>query len=421
MLDREHGGVGRDRSGLPHDGSASDSTTVAAIVDAGTEPSGSGGVPPTTRDPRARVLWVIKGLGPGGAERLLLDHATLGDHDALSYEVAYLLPWKHHLVPAFDALGVPTFCLDVRSAADPRWPARLRRLVRARQPDVVHVHSPALAACARPALRTLRARPALVSTEHNLWSSHHVLTRVANRATLRLDDASLAVSGDVRRSMGGPGRDVEVVTHGVDLERVRAYAVERDAVREELGVAVDETLVVTVANLREGKGYLYLLDAARQVLDAGATVRFAAAGQGPQEAMLRARHEELALGDDFQLLGYVPDAARLIAGADLFVLASVHEGLPLAIMEALALGVPVVATRVGGVPELVDAGTSGLLVEPRDPQALADAIRAAADPLTRGRLAAGAAHRGDRVDARAAIARLDRLYLELAGARRARE
>ncbi len=101
----------------------------------------------------------------------------------------------------------------------------------------------------------------------------------------------------------------------------------------------------------------------------------------------------------------------------MFVLASEHEGLPLAVMEALALGVPVVATRVGGIPELVEDGTSGLLVPPGDPAALADAILAVTDPATRDRLAAGAAARGEQVGGRAAIARLDELYLELAARR----
>ena len=363
---------------------------------------------------RPRVLWLIKGLGPGGAERLLVEHAALGDRAALAYEVAYLLPWKNHLVPELEALGVPTTCLGVRSVADLRWVARLRRLVRRHEIDVVHVHSPALAACARPILRARRRRPGLVVTEHNTWPSHQLATRVANRLTLGFDDATFAVSDDVRRSMGRRGRHVEVVRHGIDRARVRAHLDGRDAVRSELGVAPGETLAVTVANLRSGKGYPYLLAAARQVLDAGAPVRFVAAGQGPDEAMLRALHVELGLGDRVQLLGYVADAARLTAAADAFVLASLHEGLPVAVMEALALGVPVVATRAGGTPELVEDGVSGLLVEPRDADALAAAVVAVCDPAIRAHLAEGASRRGQSIDARAAVDRLDQEYLDLA-------
>jgi glycosyltransferase involved in cell wall biosynthesis len=366
---------------------------------------------------RTRVLWLIKGLGPGGAERLLVQHARLTACDALAFEVAYLLPWKEHLAPDLAALGVATHCLHVRSVADPRWVHRLRRLVRTRDIDVVHAHSPALAACARPALRASRQRPALVFTEHNRWPSYGGVTRLANRATIGLDDATLAVSDDVRTSMGRAGTKTRVVMHGVDVARLRAQVAGREAVRAELGVPVDDTLVVTVANLRPGKAYGDLLAAARKVLDRGERFVFVAAGQGPQEAELRALHDHLGLGDRFRLLGYFENAARLTAAADLFVLASVHEGLPVAVMEALALGVPVVATRAGGVPELVESAESGLLVEPGNPGQLAAAIRTAADPATRARLAEGAARRGATLDARPSVEHLDRLYVELARSR----
>ena len=362
------------------------------------------------------MLWLIKGLGPGGAERLLLEHATIAGRE-ISCEVAYLLPWKQHLAADFETRGIATHCLNVRSPADLRWVTRLRRLVRDGRFEVVHTHSPAIAALARPVLRLRRARVGLVYTEHNRWPSHHTLTRLANRATVRLDDATIAVSNDVRESMGRAGRRTEVVVHGVDIERVRSHMVQRAAARAELGVGDDELLAVTVANLRRDKGYPYLMAAARSIIDGGLPIRFAAAGQGQQEAELRALHDELALGERFQMLGYVPDAARVTAAADMFVLSSLHEGLPVSIMEALALGVPVVATRVGGVPELVEHGVSGLLVEPRDPAALAAAISSLADSGVRRRLADGARKRGESIDARAAVSRLEALYLELAGRR----
>lgn len=360
---------------------------------------------------RTRVLWLVKGLGPGGAERLLIEHARFGDQKRFAYETAYLLPWKQHLVPELERLGVPTHCLDVRSPADPRWLARLRGLVRDRCFDVVHIHSPALAAPARLVLRLDRRRPALVYTEHNRWPSHHPVTRLANRVTIGLTDVTVAVSEDVRRSMGAQGEQAQVITHGVDTASLRELRSSREAVRAELGVDDGQLLAVTVANLRVGKGYRTLLDAARIVEESQMPVRFVAAGQGPQEDELRARIAELGLGDRFRLLGYVPNAARLVAGADLFVLASDHEGLPLAVMEALALGVPVVATRVGGVPELVEDGTSGRLVPPRDSIALAEAVIDLADSPTREVLAAGAEKRGRSVDGRAAVARVDDLYM----------
>jgi glycosyltransferase involved in cell wall biosynthesis len=117
------------------------------------------------------------------------------------------------------------------------------------------------------------------------------------------------------------------------------------------------------------------------------------------------------------MLGYRDDATRLIAGADLFVLASHHEGLPVTVMEALTLGVPVVAPAVGGLREVVVTGQNGILVRPESPQALADAIVRAADATLRRSLARGAATTGARFSSAAAVARIDAVYEATAGRR----
>ena len=365
-----------------------------------------------------RVLLLTKGLGPGGAERLLVEQAG-ARAPGVEYDAAYLLPWKRHLVAELEGLGVPTHCLGVRTEADPRWLLRLARLLRAQRFDVVHVHSPVSASLARVLVRGGFRSTAVVDTEHNRWQSHHPATRALNRATFALNDAVIAVSADVADSM--PPRDrarAEVITHGIDLAGVRAHRAERGAVRAELGAGPDDVLAVTVANLRENKRYPDLLAAARLVVDADAPVRFAAAGQGPLEAEIRAEHERLALGDRFALLGYRSDAQRVVAGADVFVLASSHEGLPVAVMEAFALGVPVVATAVGGVAEAVTDGVDGLLVPPRDPAALAAAIVRAADPDLRAHLAAGAAAAGERYSAAAPVRRIEAIYAQVTARRR---
>jgi glycosyltransferase involved in cell wall biosynthesis len=298
-----------------------------------------------------------------------------------------------------------------------RWLTRLDHLIHRGGFDVVHCHSPSVAAAARPLAkaRSRTHRPALVYTEHNRWPSYKAVTRAANRATYRMSDAIIAVSDDVRASIPPALRSrVEVVVHGVDLGRVRATRTERDAVRAEFGLAPRELLAVTVANLRPQKNYPGLLAAARRVVDRDIPVRFVAAGQGPLEAEVRDEHAALALGDQFRLLGYRDDATRLIAGADLFVLASHHEGLPVSVMEALVLGVPVVAPAVGGLPEAVTDGESGLLVQPDDPAALADAITSVAtDAEFRAKLAAGAIRDGARFSSAGAIARVEAIYREV--------
>jgi glycosyltransferase involved in cell wall biosynthesis len=143
-------------------------------------------------------------------------------------------------------------------------------------------------------------------------------------------------------------------------------------------------------------------------------LRLVLVGQGPLADEIAARHLALALGDRVLLLGYRPDAARVLSAADALVLSSRHEGLPVALMEARALGLPVVATAVGGIPEAVIDDVDGLLVEPGDVAQLSGAlVRFASDPALRARLVAGAAAQADRFDVAAAVAQLEALYEDL--------
>ena len=167
---------------------------------------------------------------------------------------------------------------------------------------------------------------------------------------------------------------------------------------------------MTVANLRAGKNYPGLIDAATILVDRGVPVRFATAGQGQLRDEIGELHRKSGLGDRFALLGYRDDTTRLIAAADVFVLASHHEGLPVTVMEALTLGVPVVAPAVGGLPQVVVDGKNGLLVTPGSPTALADAIERALDPAVHARLAAGAGQTGDQFSSAHAVARIEQSY-----------
>ncbi len=372
---------------------------------------------PGARPRPVRVRWLIKGLGPGGAEQLLVNQARVTDRGAVEPSVAYLVAEKAHRVPELEELGIEVTCLEGRGDTDVAWARRLRRSLRDDPVDVLHVHSPAVAAVARAVVATLPPgqRPAIVSTEHNRWPRYRAPTRWANRLTAGADAARLAVSDEVRATMPRRHRDrVEVLVHGTDPARVRRAAAARAEVRAELGIADDELVVGTVANLRLQKGYPDLLRAALLAAD----IRVVAVGQGPLESEVRALHRELDLGDRVILTGYVPDAVRTMAAFDLFTLASLHEGLPVALMDALVMGLPVVATAVGGIPEAVRHGTEGLLVPPGRPEALAAAWQElAADPDRRSTMAAAATAAGERFDIAHATARLERLYGSLAASR----
>jgi glycosyltransferase involved in cell wall biosynthesis len=365
-------------------------------------------------DRRVRVLWLIKGLGPGGAEHLLLSAARAHDHERYAISVAYLLPWKSTLVDDLRAAGVTVHCLGAHRAHDPRWPLRLRRLLRDHGFDIVHLHSPMVAGVARLVVRTLprAGRPRVVTTEHNEWWSYVVPTRVVNGVTFALDDAHVAVSEDVRQSVPRRLRaHVQTLVHGTSVDDAIAARAQRPEARAELGFAADDVVAITVANFRAQKAYPDLLAAVRLAAERAPHLKVVSVGQGPLEAEIRAEHARLGLGDRFRFLGYRDDPLQVLAACDIFTLASRYEGYPIALMEALAVGLPVVATAVGGVPDAVRQGVEGLVVPSARPDLLADAlVELATDAARRDRLAAAALKRGRQYDIARAVRQIESLY-----------
>lgn len=374
--------------------------------------------PRSGADRPIRVLWLVKGLGPGGAERLLVANGRRRDRERISVRAAYLLPHKVALVADLEAEGITVTCLGHREVLDPRWLATLRRMLVQDPVDIVHAHTPLMAVGARIAARSLpgRLRPRVVVTDHGVWDSYAVATRWADALTSPFDDARLTVSEAVRSSLPALiHRRAEAVLQGIEVEQVQAQRDHRPAVRAELGLGEDALVVGTVANLRPVKAHPDLLAAACEVVRRLPNVRFVIVGHGPSEAQVRALHAQLGLGDRVVLLGHRPDAVRVMAACDVFVLASLNEGLPLAVMEALALGLPVVATAVGGIPEVVENGREGLLVPPGRPWELAAAlVTVLTDAERRRRMAEAAARRGAALSIDAAVRRTEAVYQALA-------
>jgi glycosyltransferase involved in cell wall biosynthesis len=375
---------------------------------------------------RPRVLLVIKCMGYGGAERLLVDLLAARDRDAFDYEFAYVLEAENTLVPAVQASGVTVHCLGARHNGDLRWMLHLRRLLVDGHFDIVHFHLPYAAALGRLVARSLPRgqRPVLMYTEHSLWQKTATPVRVLNRATIGLDKALVAVSPAAHDALPTALQaHATVVIHGVDFSKSDALLFRRDEiraeVRSELGVAAGEILVLAVANLRAEKGYDVLLETARILADPDLPIRIAAVGRGPLKDELEKRHAALGLRDRFTFLGQRDDVLRLMTGADVFVLASHHEGLPVTLMEAMSVGLPIVATAVGGVPQFVTDSQEGLLVTPGRPDLLAEAlVRICSDSELRRRLGEGAKRKSTVFDVRSASAKIEGIYRRLIEARR---
>ena len=343
---------------------------------------------------------MIKGLGPGGAERLLVSMAA-ARAPGTEMAIAYLLPHKDHLVAEIESAGARTTLLaGPRGLTDVAWPLRLVKLVRRFRPDVVHLHSPAVAAVARPVLRSVRPGLPIFSTEHNEWPSFGRPTRLANAVTLPLSDVHLAVSEEVKSSMSRRHRDrTEVLIHGIPVAELVAQRGDRDEVRVELGIADDDVVVTIVANFREKKDYPTLLRAAAEARAVEPRLRFLSVGQGPLQGLLERERDRLGLANGFRFLGYRNDPARILAASDIFTLTSRHEGLSIALLEALALGLPAVVSEVGGMKSVMADLEGAHLVPSGDASGFAAMyVELARDPELRRAMSRSAARHAKRFD-----------------------
>lgn len=318
---------------------------------------------------RPVVLVVIKGLGIGGAEKLISESARLWDRDRFDYHVAYALPWKDQLVGEISDLGIPVTCFGSRRGMTPSSWLRLRRLIRSTGASVVHAHLPAMGAV----VRAISPVP-VVYTEHNIAGSYRRPVQFVNRITYGRNAAVTAVSQAVADSIADyPGPDAVVVSNGVECEVTPADAA---GVRTELGITPTTPLVVHVGNIRPHKGQANLVAATPLLLTRVPDVRIVSIGGEKSDgdlARVRALADDAGVADTLSFLGRRPDALAFTAAADVFANPSDFEGLPVAVLEAMALGTPVVATAVGGVPSIID-DTTGVLVSPGDPAALAAGI-----------------------------------------------
>jgi glycosyltransferase involved in cell wall biosynthesis len=363
-----------------------------------------------------KVLWLIKGLGLGGAERLLTSTAARIHRDRYDVEVVYLLPRNAAFESVLESYGIPTLCLDARWTVESAWPWRLSRLLWERRYDLVHTHSPVPASAAR-----LAAPPAtcFVHTEHNLWTSYRRPTYVANALTYRRNSAVLAVSDAVAATIDpawwvGPGRQptVETLHHGVDVGLAPRGLEARRIARERLAIAEDTFVIGAVGSFTPQKDHAGLLAAIDRVREQRRGAVLLLMGAGPLDASLRAIVRDRGLESTVRFLGARTDVGELLPGLDLFALSSRFEGLPIALLEAMASEVACVSTAVGGVPEALEDGREGRLVPPHDPPALAEAIlELFDDPARRRDLAvAGAARIRRDFSMDRAVGRIEALY-----------
>jgi glycosyltransferase involved in cell wall biosynthesis len=275
------------------------------------------------------------------------------------------------------ALGVPVRLVAPMplGLAGARQVPALVRLLRRERPAVFHAHMSSPVACKWGLAAAVLARvPAVLGTvQVGAYEPPNRSAYWQLRALAHGVDRYLAVSREIADELTGglgwPAEKVEVVYNAVDTERAAVEA--PPGLREQLGGSATRPLVLTPARLNPQKGHRVLLEAIAGVPDA----LFLLAGDGPERAPLEAQAERLGVADRVRFLGRREDVPQLLAACDVFALPSLYEGSSLAVLEAMAAGIPIVSSAIGGTEELIDDGRSGLLVEPGDAEELAAALR----------------------------------------------
>lgn len=313
---------------------------------------------------RLRVVHVSRGLDVGGQERLLIDFARRIDRRRFDLHFVSLTT-RGSLASKISDLGWPVTALNQPEGLRPRTIWNLIRFFRRQRCDVLHTHDDKPLVYAAPAAR-------LAGVPRTIHSHHHGPVDYIQRRQLFLlrcvavlPDRFVCVSRDSMRYLASQGvgtRRLLTVHNGIDLD-IFPYRTPDPS-----------GPVVCVARLSPEKDIANLLHAVAAIRPIVPDFRLEIAGDGPLRDELRRLADTLRLTHAVRFLGEVNDVPALLARARLFVLPSRTEGISLTILEAMARGLPVVATRVGGNPEVVVEGETGLLVPPRDPQALAGAL-----------------------------------------------
>ena len=387
--------------------------------------------------PPGKVFNVITKLAVGGAQETAL-RSCAGLRDA-GWEVTLVTgPESSPEGDLFNearrlgarVVTVTALGRRISPRADLRAVVALVRLFRRERPDVVHTHSSKAGLVGRLAARLARV-PVVVHTVHG-WSFHDGMAPANRAAAVALERLAarwtdaIVVVADHDRVVGCAARigrpdAYALARSGIDLRAYRAASGARAHARALVGVADGALVVGTVTRLCRQKDPGTLLRAARLLVDACPASRLIVVGDGPLRAECERLIDDLDLRRHVTLLGSRADVAQILPAFDVFALSSRWEGLPRVVLEAMAVGVPVVASAVGGVAEAVEHRVTGLLVEPGAPAALAEALALLLqDRALAAQLSDQASSRVEGFDAGAMVRQLESLYLDLLGAGRSR-
>lgn len=325
---------------------------------------------------RRTILHTIETSGPGGAETSLLLLASNLDRNR--FRSLALLPREGWLSEQLKQAGVPVFFAESKRWYDLRLVREMSRLIDRERVDLIHSQLPgqnfysSVVGAFRGRKTVVTYQGAAELTRSKGWKGN-----VRQVVVGRLADAVVAVSDDIGALLKRahlPARKVTRIYNAIDVEKLQVQG--NGHLRHELKLPSSSHLVGTVANIRAPKGYAFLIQAARSVVDRIPDAHFIAVGDihPVLSKPLFELVDKLGLENHFHFLGFRSDIPEILSELDVYVLASTSEGLPLALLEAMAAGRAAVATQCGGPSEVVENGVTGLLVPVGEPDAISDAV-----------------------------------------------
>lgn len=339
---------------------------------------------------KIKLTYLIR-RAAGGMQTHLLDLISKLDKDR--YKITVVAPQSQRLEEGLANLSIPLIALDIddnlRPLKDLRTIISLRNLFKTLKPDILHIHGNKAALVGRIAAWGMSIQ-AIIVTIHNLlkYQSQSKVKRFfstfADRFLARYTDVIISVSKDLEEDLvqkeGLPRKKIITIYNGIDWHRLQVEPQQKKTTRESLGFNDKDIVIGMIARLAPQKSPLTFVEAARE-LASFSSLKFLLVGDGPLMPIVQEKIKEAGLSERFVLPGFRKDIPEILAAIDLFVLSSKWEGFPYVLHEAMAAGKPLVATSVGGVPELVVDGVSGVLVPAGDSSALAQAISSVAfDP-----------------------------------------
>jgi glycosyltransferase involved in cell wall biosynthesis len=263
-----------------------------------------------------------------------------------------------------------------RSQLDFRLVFSIREFIKKNRIDIIHCHG---YKSNFYGLLASKGQVPSVTTNHNWLTAHWKLKTycLLDSLWIRFFDRIIAVSNEVKNDMLRfkiPKEKISMIDNGIALERFAKQVETNNTMKDQLGFDEKTRIIGTIGSLGIEKGHIYLLEAARQILDRVKDLRFLIVGDGPLRKPLEEKSEKLGIKEQVIFMGQRKDIPELLMAMDIFVLPSIKEGLPMALLEAMAAKRPVIATRVGAIPKVIENKDTGVLVEPKDIKGLRDAI-----------------------------------------------